>query len=159
MQRKCKTRHDWVGKVIHSELCKKLKFEHTTKQYSHKPESVLENETHKILWDFAIQTDNWIPTRRPDWVIINKKRKKKKKEKKRAYRKVDFAFPANHRVKIKEKKKTNKYFNLARELIKLWNMKVTVIPIVIGALGMVPKEGWNICKLEDEWGPSKRQHF
>ena len=24
----------------------------------HKPESVLENETHKILWDFQIQTDH-----------------------------------------------------------------------------------------------------
>ena len=23
----------------------------------YKPESVLENETHKILWDFEIQTD------------------------------------------------------------------------------------------------------
>ena len=29
-----------------------------------KQESVLENETHKILWDFEIQTDPLIPTRR-----------------------------------------------------------------------------------------------
>ena len=28
----------------------------------HKPESVLENETHKILWDF--ETDYLIPARR-----------------------------------------------------------------------------------------------
>ena len=27
----CKTRHDWVGKVIHWELSKKLKYDHTTK--------------------------------------------------------------------------------------------------------------------------------
>ena len=26
-----KTRYDWVGKVIHWELCKKLKFYHITK--------------------------------------------------------------------------------------------------------------------------------
>ena len=26
--------------------------------YTHKPESALENETHKILWDFLMQTDN-----------------------------------------------------------------------------------------------------
>ena len=29
----------------------------------------------------------------------------------------------------------DKYLNLARELKKLWNMKVTIVPIVIGALG------------------------
>ena len=36
---------------------------------------------------------------------------------------------------IKENEKGDKYLDPARELIKLWNMKVTVIPIVIGALG------------------------
>ena len=41
----------------------------------HKPESVIENETHKILWDFEIKTDHLIPARRPDLVLINKKRK------------------------------------------------------------------------------------
>ena len=44
-----KTRLDWLEKVIHWELCKRLNFNHTTKRYMHKPESVLENETHKIL--------------------------------------------------------------------------------------------------------------
>ena len=29
-QREYKARHDWVGKVIHSEMCKKFKFDHTT---------------------------------------------------------------------------------------------------------------------------------
>ena len=33
----------------------------------------------------------------------------------------------------------DKYLDLARELKKLWNMKVTVIPIVIGALGTITK--------------------
>ena len=31
-----------------------------------------------------------------------------------------------------------KYLDLARELKKLWNMRVKVIPIVVGALGAVP---------------------
>ena len=30
-------------------------------------------------------------------------------------------------------------FDLARELKKIWNMKVTIIPIVIGAFGRVTK--------------------
>ena len=34
---------------------------------------VLENETHKIHWDFAIQVEYLIPAGRPDLVIILKK--------------------------------------------------------------------------------------
>ena len=52
---------------------------------------------------------------------------------------VDFAVPADHRVKLKESEKNDKYLDLTRELKKLWNMKVTIIPIVIGALGWVAK--------------------
>ena len=52
---------------------------------------------------------------------------------------MDFAVPADYRVKIKESKKRDKYLDLARELKKLWNMKVTMILIVVGALGIIPK--------------------
>ena len=41
----------------------------------YQPESVLENETHKIHRDFEIQAGYLIPARRPDQAI-NKKRKK-----------------------------------------------------------------------------------
>ena len=70
-QREYETRHDWVEKVIHWELCKKFKFDHTNNWYVHNPESVLENETHKILWDFEIQTVHLILARRPNLVIVN----------------------------------------------------------------------------------------
>ena len=52
-----KARFDWVDKVIHWELWKRLNFDHTTKWYIHKPELVLENEIHKILWDFETKAD------------------------------------------------------------------------------------------------------
>ena len=52
---------------------------------------------------------------------------------------VNFAVPADHRLKLKECEKRDKYLDLARELKKLWNMKVTIIPIVIGAFGTVTK--------------------
>ena len=63
VQREYKTRQDWVRNMIHWKLCKKLESEYTTKWYIHKPESVLKNETHKVLWDIEIQTDPQIPTR------------------------------------------------------------------------------------------------
>ena len=52
---------------------------------------------------------------------------------------MDFAVPADHRVKLKESEKKDKYLDLTRELKELWNMKVMVIPIVIGVLGTVTK--------------------
>ena len=48
----------------------------------------------------------------------------------------NFAVLADHRIKLKESEK-DKYLDLARELKKLWNMKVTIIPIMIGAFGTV----------------------
>ena len=72
-QRENKARHD---KVVHWEMCRKFQFDHTNKWYMHNPAPVLENATHKLLWDFSIQTDHLIPGRRSDFIIINKKKRK-----------------------------------------------------------------------------------
>ena len=148
-------------------MCKKFKFDHTNKWYMHNPAPVLENATHKLLWDFNIQTDHLIPARRPDLIIINKKKKKKKrkkrKRKKRSCKIVDFAVPADHRIKLKECEKKDNYLDLTMELKKkLWNMQVTIIPIVIGAFGTVTKgllKGLEDLEMADEWRPSKWQHY
>ena len=52
---------------------------------------------------------------------------------------VDFAVPADHRIKLKECEKKDMYLDLAWELKKLWNMKVIIIPIAIDAFGTVTK--------------------
>ena len=41
----------------------------------HNPAPVFENDTHKLLLDFNIQTDHLILARRPDLIIINKKKR------------------------------------------------------------------------------------
>ena len=69
-----KARHTLVGRVIHWEMRKKFKFDHANKWYMHNPVPVLENDAHKLLWDFDIQTDHLISARRPDLIIINKKK-------------------------------------------------------------------------------------
>ena len=53
---------------------------------------------------------------------------------------MGFAVPAGHRVKIKEREKINKFLDLAREMKKLWNMRIKVMPLVPIALGTVPKD-------------------
>ena len=50
---------------------------------------------------------------------------------------MDFAVAADHRIKLKEREKKDKYLDLDRELKKLWNMKVTIMPILIDAFGTV----------------------
>ena len=42
----------------------------------HNPAPVLENNSHKLLWDFDIHTDTQISARKPDLITINKKKKK-----------------------------------------------------------------------------------
>ena len=43
-------------------------------------------------------------------------------------------------IKLKESEEKDKYLNLAKELKRLWNIKVTMIPIVIGDLGTITKD-------------------
>ena len=43
----------------------------------HRPETVQENETHKTLLDFEIQTDHLISARQPDPVTVNKKKRER----------------------------------------------------------------------------------
>ena len=74
-QKGYKTRHDCVGKVIHWEMCKKFKFNHTNKWYMLNPAAVLENDIYKLLWDFDIQTDHLISAKRPDPIVINKNKR------------------------------------------------------------------------------------
>ena len=128
--KKYKTRHGWVGKVIPWDMCKKLKFDLTNKWYMHNPAHVPENNTHKLLWDYDIHTDHLIMVRKPDLLIIDKK--------KRTCKIVDFDVPDEHRRNLKEWEKKYNYLDLARELKKkMWNMQMTIIPIVIGAFGTV----------------------
>ena len=98
------------------------------------PRRVPENLGDLLSLRLQWKTDHLIPARRPDLIIINKKKKKK-----RTCKIVDFIVPADHRIKLKECEKKDKYLDLARELKKLWNMQVTIIPIVIGAFGTVTK--------------------
>ena len=119
----------------------------------HNPASVLENNTHKLLWDFDIHTDHLISARRSDLIIIIIIKTCKI---------VDFALPANHRIKLKECEKRDKYLDLARELKKLWDMQVTIIPIVIGAFGTVTKgllKGMEDLEVGEWLETSKRQHY
>ena len=81
----------------------------------HKPAVVLENDTHKLLWDFDIQKDHLISSTRPDQILINRKKRELA---------IFFSVLADQRIKLKESEKKDKYLDLARELKKPRNMMV-----------------------------------
>ena len=103
-------------KIVHWKLARTCNFEAGDKWYEHDPESVLENEGYKFLWDFSIQTDHVTEAQRPDLVVVDKKE--------RSCRINDFAIPGDSRIDDKEKHKIEKYQNLGRELQKICNFKV-----------------------------------
>ena len=113
----------------------------------HNTASIIENYT--LLWDFDIQTDHLISVRRTDLIMVLKlrynqwryltRKGKHKKKKKGTCKIVNLAVPADHRIKLKECEKKDKYSDIARELKKPWNMKVTIISNVTGAFGKVTK--------------------
>ena len=50
---------------------------------------------------------------------------------------MDSAIPAKLKVKLKESEKRGKYLDIDKKTENLWNIMLTVIPIVTGALGMI----------------------
>ena len=68
VQKEYKRRHDNLGKIVDWKLARKCNFEAGDKWYEHEAEKILENEDHKILWDFSIQTDHVIEARRLIWL-------------------------------------------------------------------------------------------
>ena len=73
-----------------------------------------------------------IEARHPDMIVVDKVKK--------TCTIIDYAIHYDSRVNNKEMEKIEKYHDLARELRKLWNMKVKVIPIIIDTLGTTPRQ-------------------
>ena len=79
-----------------------------------------------------------IEAQRPDLVVLDKKE--------RSCKIIDFAVPGDSRIEEKEKDKIEKYPDLGWELLKIWNIKVKIIALVVGALGVIPKQFGNRLK-------------
>ena len=132
-QKEYKRRHDNIARIVHWMLCGKYDLRRVDKWYEHYPEGTLESESVKILWDMTIQCDHYIEARRPDILVVEKSSRKALI--------IEIASPGDRNVGEKEKEKIEKYQNLKREIMKLWNLRrVEVIPVVVGALGAVSKK-------------------
>ena len=84
----------------------------------------------EMLWNQAVHTDREVTTNRPDIIIKNKKDK--------ACTLIDVAIRADRNVQ-KEAEKKLKYGSLCIAVQRMWNLKFTIIPVIIGATGIVTR--------------------
>ena len=59
---------------------------------------------------------------------------------------IDFPVPGDSRIEEEEEDKMEKYQELGSELQKILNVKVKIIPLVVGSLGAIPKQFGNRLK-------------
>ena len=79
----------------------------------HKPESILENETHKILWNLEIQINHLLRGQKTRPTANQQKKKKKERKKKEICHLVDFLCSNRPVSENKESENRDKYLDLA----------------------------------------------
>ena len=84
-----------------------------------------------VLWNQAVHTDREVTANRPDIKIKNNKEK--------TCTLIDVAIPADRNVVQKEAEKKLKYKSLCIEMQRMWNLKCTIVPVIIGATGIVTR--------------------
>ena len=125
-------RHNKIAKYLHWNICKEAGIKTCDKWYEHIPEPVVNTNEITILWDFSIHTDRTIKANRPDLVIKNKNTNK--------CLLIDVSVPADKNITIKEFEKRSKYKDLEIEIQRMWKMNTEILPVVIGALGVITKD-------------------
>ena len=116
------------------------------KWYSHVPNAVTERDDGRvtIYRDKPIKTIRKVSYNRPNVVVIDREEN--------VWYTVNFAIPMSHHVKEKEEEKIDKYMDLTAEVRRQFRVKTVIVPIVLGALGIVPaklSESFEKLEIED----------
>ena len=137
-QSEFKRRHDKMGLRVYWEVCGLRGLKRSENWYEETPDPVRKSADgrYEVWWDQKVSTPTAFEHNRPDLVLIDHIDKK--------WTFVDFAVPFDRNVVSKEEEKVAKYKDLAAEVSRMHTVKVEVVPIVVGTLGMVSKNllGW-----------------
>ena len=82
--------------------------------------------------EFPIHTDRTIQANKPDIITM-------KDNKEKTCKLIDFTFPIDINISAKEFEKLSKYKDLHIEVERIWQLKTSIIPAVVGALELVKK--------------------
>ena len=125
-------RHNKAAAHMHWKICKEFGIEVKERWYEHEPKTVTWNESVTIPWDMPIHTDRTIAVNRPDIVLKNKKDK--------TCLLIDMTTPLDTNTLFKTTEKLTKYNDLEIEVERMWGLKITTVPVVMGALGTIKKD-------------------
>ena len=132
-------RHNKVAAILHWNMCKEFDIKTTDKWYLHNPDPVANAPHITIIWDTQVQTDRKITANKPDIIL--------KDEANKTCLIIDVAIPSDYNVTQKEAEKYLKYKDLQIEIQRMWNMRAKIIPVVIGATGLISN---STCKAIEE---------
>ena len=125
-------RHNKAAAHLHWAICKEFGIEVKERWYEHEPKTVTENDSVTILWDMPIHTDRTIAANRPDIVLKNKRDK--------ICLLIDMTVSLDTNTSVKATQKFTKYKDLEMEVERMWGLKTTTVPVVMGALGTIKKD-------------------
>ena len=124
-------RHNKAAGYMHWKICQHYNIPTSEVWYKHEPESVVEKDNIAIMWDMEVHTDKEIKANRPDIIIKDGQNKE--------CILIDMTVPSERNTSIKEVEKLSKYKDLEMEITKMWGMKTKMVPVVVGALGLMKK--------------------
>ena len=123
-------RHNQVAVQLHLDIWKHYGIKMEEKYWNqHKPEGIIGNDKATILWDSPIITDRDVPYNNPDIVTQEKQTDR--------CMIIDMVIPSDYSIQKKATEKISKYVDLQIEHQRMWNKRVQVIPVIIGATGVI----------------------
>ena len=111
-------------------MCKKHGLESSDWLYEHTPAVVVENDEVEF-WDLTIQTDMTVTQNRPDIILVEKAIRK--------WTIIDIAVRSDFNAVTTEDWKVKKYQDIAFEVKRVHHVETAILPVVIEAIGTVPK--------------------
>lgn len=132
-QKEYRRRHDRMGLRVYWELCRKYDVKSAARWFEEVPDKVRRSKDGRIeiWWDRSVETTQQVESNRPDVVVVDNDLKK--------WLIVDFAVPSDRNVTSKEQEKIAKYAPLAHQIRKLHSVSTSIVPIVVGSLGIVTR--------------------
>ena len=115
------------------ELCNLYGLKSSEKWYLETPEKVRTSEcgNYEIWWDRPVEVPKKVEHNKPDVIVIDRVKK--------CWTIIDFAVPIDQNLLKKEEEKVSNYNDLATEIRKLHKVSTSIVPLVVGALGVVTK--------------------
>ena len=124
-------RHDVIAKTVYNEILRKENPDRK-KLINNETEFITTVNDKELWWNVAVKTSSKVPHNRPDIIVWDM-------TKKLCYI-IEFSCPADINIVNKVSEKENIYGPLIRNMQMMYeNYSFMFIPIIVGALGHVPK--------------------